>query len=318
MLGIMTESQKKLLLKGTKKILIVDDTHSITQYKNMRLLNILTSDENIKGWPVAQLMSNSMTSDVVETFFKALKMKIEEEGDTLTINSVITDDDPALINGINRAMQVTIPHILCQWHLDKNLKKNLQSKCEGSQYDEIYTDLKTIIQSVSIEEGDALINGFLKKYESAAKEFVQYMCTHYFERKEKWALCHRKFLGHGNINTTVHVESFHNRLKKVYFNRIRNKRMDDLLDILLTVEKDDYASRARATLLGSTSKLSQPHNDGLLLPDDAIEMVMDDLWTIKSRNEEHHVQKLVAYCVQDLCFEKCSSLSCLNLFSIKQ
>jgi hypothetical protein len=30
LLGIMTESQKKLLLKGAKKILIVDDTHSVT------------------------------------------------------------------------------------------------------------------------------------------------------------------------------------------------------------------------------------------------------------------------------------------------
>ncbi|XP_026682549.1 uncharacterized protein LOC108252916 [Diaphorina citri] len=212
-------------------------------------------------------------------------------------------------------MQVTIPHILCQWHLDKNLNKNLQSKCEGSQFDKINTDLKTIIQSVSIEECDALMNGFLKKYESAAKEFVKYMCTHYFGRKEKRALCYRKFLGHGNINTTAHVESFHNRLQKVYFNRIPNKRMDDLLDILLTVEKDDYASRARASLLGSTSKQSQPHNDGLLLPVDAIEKVMDDLWTIKSGNEEYHVQKLVSSCVQDLCFEKCSSLSCPNLCS---
>uniref|UniRef100_A0A8D8TG13 MULE transposase domain-containing protein n=2 Tax=Cacopsylla melanoneura TaxID=428564 RepID=A0A8D8TG13_9HEMI len=320
MLGIMTESQKKLLLKWCGKILIVDDTHSVTQYKNMRLLNVLISDENNKGWPVAHLVSNSMTSDIVHIFFKALKMKIEEEGDSLQINCIITDDDPALINGIEKAMQATIPHILCQWHLDKNFKKNLRSKCNESQFEEIYTDIKTIVQSSNIMECDALINGFINKHKASASAFVEYICSNYLERKEKWALCYRQFLAHGNINTTAHVESFHNRLKKVYFNRIRNKRMDDLLNILLTVEKDDYDSRARASLLGltkNTFNLTQPHVDGLLLPDNVVEKIMDDLWNIKSLegNRAYYVQQLVSSCVQDLCFDKCSSPSCNNLCS---
>lgn len=62
-------------------------------------------------------------------------------------------------------------------------------------------------------------------------------------------MCYRQHLKHGNINTTAHVESFHNRLKKVYFGRKPNKRMDDLLDILLSIEQDDYATRLGAELV---------------------------------------------------------------------
>lgn len=102
------------MVEFSSKILIVDDTHGVSQYENMRLLNIMICDQNNKGWPVGHLITNSMTSVSVGLFFKAIKTRIESYGQCFNINCVITDDDSSLINGINDAMRSEIKHILCQ------------------------------------------------------------------------------------------------------------------------------------------------------------------------------------------------------------
>ena len=63
----------------------------------------------------------------------------------------------------------------------------------------------------------------------------------YFEkflrRKEKWAFCFKK-TGDKFTNTNLHVEAFHKILKYTYFKCKRNKRVDNLISMLLKISSD--------------------------------------------------------------------------------
>ena len=52
-------------------------------------------------------------------------------------------------------------------------------------------------------------------------------------------MCFRP-LGHCHTDTNMFVESFHNKLKTFFMERRPNKRVDDLINLLLTIEGEDY------------------------------------------------------------------------------
>ncbi|KAK3932571.1 Death-inducer obliterator 1 [Frankliniella fusca] len=247
MAGIQTESQRELMVEGAKHILIVDDTHNVTQYDNYKLLTVHTLDRNRRGVAVAHFISNCMKGDVIRYFVEAMRVRCDECGTPLIINCLITDDDSALHNGFELGMNAKIVHILCLWHIDRTFQDNIRDKVMKSYRDSIYIDLKVLILSKNKDEFSKLTSAFLKKYTSSATDFLTYLDKYYFYREEKWTMAYRTDLNHLNINTTSIAESFHNRLKK---KRFPNKRMDDHINQLLDLEKMDYIRREREMILG--------------------------------------------------------------------
>lgn len=65
----------------------------------------------------------------------------------------------------------------------------------------------------------------------------------------KRVLCFRQF-PRAKLNTPGHVESFHNKLKKIYVKRKVNKRLDDLINILNDIEWEEHCCRQRETNVG--------------------------------------------------------------------
>ena len=57
-------------------------------------------------------------------------------------------------------------------------------------------------------------------------------------------MCFKQF-DHCDTDTNMFVESFHNKLKIFFMEQIPNKRVDDLINILLTIEEGDYWRRER-------------------------------------------------------------------------
>ncbi|KAK3931040.1 UDP-N-acetylhexosamine pyrophosphorylase-like protein 1 [Frankliniella fusca] len=79
-------------------------------------------------------------------------------------------------------------------------------------------------------------------------------------------MCYRNF-PHSEVNTTGHIESFHNRLKRVYLKRKVNKRLDDLVTHLFDIEWDDHCTRTREATIGFSSQpqhIAERHQRGLL------------------------------------------------------
>uniref|UniRef100_A0A8D9ARJ8 MULE transposase domain-containing protein n=1 Tax=Cacopsylla melanoneura TaxID=428564 RepID=A0A8D9ARJ8_9HEMI len=246
MLGIQTDRQRDLMKQHGNKILVVDETHGTNQYR-YQLLTCLVVDDNRRGWPVSHLITSKSDADTLKYFFQAMR----EATPDFNISCVITDDDPALVNSMTEGFDSDFRHILCKWHILKNWKENLRHKVPKEFVPTMLEELKEIMNAVELDKFDHLCKGFFKKYEDNCRtsSFMKYFHQHYMPRCTKWAMCHRNF-PHASVNTTGHIESFHSRLKRFYLKRKVNKRLDDLIDILLKLECDDHSTRAREASKG--------------------------------------------------------------------
>ena len=65
--------------------------------------------------------------------------------------------------------------------------------------------------------------------------FCEYFQTYYAKRVEQWAYCYRVGTP---ANTNMCTESFHRLLKTVYFDGKQNRKIDQLLSILLRIARD--------------------------------------------------------------------------------
>ncbi|XP_052128979.1 uncharacterized protein LOC113209736 [Frankliniella occidentalis] len=331
MLGLQTKEQKCLMLEGCKKVLIVDTARYVTQFENSKLLNFIVINENNRGVAVAHFITNYMTADVIGYFVEALRLKFEEDGQTLKINCVMSGDDPLLIKGIQQGMGLTLPHILCLWNVDRALQDALQKKVVTSvkdqQYinlpdlkDQIYSDLMGLVNCNDKLQFEELAALFKDKYISDAPKFVNYFEKNYMNTPEKWAKCHRENLGDCNIDSISFAEFFQNRLKTGFSQRVSHIRVDDLVNHLLDIEKYDKTARQREAndrISATTEEVEERHNNSLLMPDDSIGEKSSKLWLVNSsKNDEvYKIECLWEICQKNDCCDKCPSASCSGLCS---
>jgi hypothetical protein len=94
---------------------------------------------------------------------------------------------------------------------------------------------------------------FLQHVENAAPNFATYFPL-YGARAREWAYCHRVGI---QANTNMYVESFHNVLKSCYMQRVANRRVDELLKILLRIAREKAYKRLIKVEKNSDSKKSE-------------------------------------------------------------
>ncbi|KAK3931136.1 Zinc finger protein 875 [Frankliniella fusca] len=319
MFGFQTKKQLEIFKLHSGKIVILDETHGTNQYK-YQLLNVMVVDENRRGWPVAHLITSRSDADTFHFFFQELKSRLGDEG---SINCVITDDDPSLINGVNSGFSANLRHILCKWHVFKNFKDNIRQKAPKHLFDQILSEVKAILNAESESLYSELVSGFKRKYEnnSDGAEFLKYFKKYYLKkgRPEKWAMAFRNF-PHSEVNTTGHIESFHNRLKKVYLKRKVNKRLDDLINILYDVAWEDYLTREREATTGFSSQpqhIIERHQRSVAMDDETIvDLGLGNTWEMKSSTGKSAVYVVVKHkesCSSDFCFCRCTKPACHGL-----
>ncbi|KAJ1530152.1 hypothetical protein ONE63_005083 [Megalurothrips usitatus] len=278
-------------------------------------------DDNRRGWPVAHLITSKSDAETLQYFFKALKANVPA-GVELDINCVISDDDAALINAMDLGICGSLGklrHILCKWHLLRALKKNLKSHVPLNMGEDMMTELRVMVNEKDEEVFKKMQSGFIAKYENSSqtKTYIEYYRKNYEVRMQKWAMCFRKF-PHANINTTGHIESFHHRLKKVYLKRKVNRRLDDLVNILLDIEWDDHVARVREATVGTASQpqdILQRHKRAMSLKDEDLKQVDENTWDIKasSGKDIYFIVRYHEKCPSDHCFSKCIQLACSSL-----
>uniref|UniRef100_A0A8D8TQR4 MULE transposase domain-containing protein n=1 Tax=Cacopsylla melanoneura TaxID=428564 RepID=A0A8D8TQR4_9HEMI len=236
------------------------------------------------------------------------------------ISCVITDDDPALVNSMTEGFDSDFRHILCKWHILKNWKENLRHKVPKEFVPTMLEELKEIMNAVELDKFDHLFKGFFKKYEDNCRtsSFMKYFHQHYMPRCTKWAMCHRNF-PHASVNTTGHIESFHSRLKRFYLKRKVNKRLDDLIDILLKLECDDHSTRAREASKGFSllpDNILKRHKMLKSIKDECINQIFEDTWEINmGSTKKYVVVRHNVTCEFDHCFCQCNTSPCHGLCS---
>ena len=234
--GFQTKEQLKMFEKQAHKIVSIDATHKTNQYK-FQLINLVVPDEFNKGYAAAHLICNREDELVRIPFFQAIKERCSNP--IIAINAVMTDDDNSGWNAFLRVFG-DCTQLLCKWHV-KRAWGNKIPLCGSKQLqEEVYRTLEVILE----ETLEKMPVGFLRKYEDICPKFVNYFKNTNVSRPVKWGMCYRQF-EHVNTDTNMFVESFHNSLKTFYLERMPNKRIDDLINILLEIEADDYWSRKR-------------------------------------------------------------------------
>ena len=92
---------------------------------------------------------------------------------------------------------------------------------------------------------DILATQFIQRYQSVNPSFVEIFRTKYLRNRQEWAVCYRNLPNvTSETDTSVYAENLHSRLRAYYMQGSEaNRRIDDLLDVLLTVENEDIWRR---------------------------------------------------------------------------
>lgn len=123
------------------------------------------------------------------------------------------------------------------------------------------------------------------------------------------------------------VESFHNILKSVYLKRIPNKRLDDLLYLMLQIEEDYYTRYTNALNMErlpneDLKDVKLRHVRGEKIPTSPVLQESSTLFRVKSQEKEetgdpvyYHVVKSTDSCSSMPCMFVCPELACKGLCS---
>ena len=168
----------QLVVNKYSKLMCLDSTHRTNSY-NYNLFTLVAQNEFGQGIPVAFLISSDGKTETVTRFLAAFKSICPSVG------TFMTDNDDAEIN----AIQMVFPesnHLLCWWHVLKAWKQKLRQI--GCVSDDIlfWEKLVAFLKSSNNFEEE-----YNKIIQIASPQFANYLETHWYKMKEKWAYSFR-------------------------------------------------------------------------------------------------------------------------------
>lgn len=86
----------------------------------------------------------------------------------------MTDDTTTFLNAWNKTFQNNPRHLLCSWHVMKNLNKNLNSKVKNAEVREnMKRDLKQLLHELDLTTFTKFLETFLENYKNE-EAFITY------------------------------------------------------------------------------------------------------------------------------------------------
>lgn len=310
--GIQTEFQQGMFVQYANKLVCVDATHGTNAY-GFQLITTLVIDDCDKGIPVARLISNKESRDVLRVIFSSIREKC---GDVKT-EIVMTDDAEAYHNAWISAFSRPDKKLLSSWPVDRNWRRKINEHVQDSKLKLLYAALKSLQNETSEAEFRRSLQKFLAWLSDVSEAMATYFEREYTRRPREWASCFRVGT---RTNTNVFVESFHRTLKEVYFERKQNRRVDHLLFKLRKISKDKAyeqwikAEKGKATVR-QREKIKR-HKQAELVPTGALSKKDTHSREVQSCKEKRKV-----YCMRRItstvctCLLKCSScMACVHSF----
>ena len=296
-LGIQTRFQLDTMKLFAGKIVCLDSTHGTNHY-DFKLVTVLVLDDFGEGIPVAWLISNKEDTITLTTFLQALL------GRTGPIESkfFMSDDAQQYYTAWNTVYGGNSSKLLCTWHVDKAWRAKIRELIsdDGKKAD-VYFNVRTLLQELSTSQFRRLMQTFLTQLlsDESLKEFGEYFQTNYAKRCEQWAYCYR--IG-TPINTNMTIESFHRLLKVVYLDSKHNRRIDQLLSVLLKIARDKEFERLikheKGKLSYRTSEMNKRHSAAANLK--TLEHTIEGKWKVPSQSleskTEYTVERILEQC----------------------
>ena len=124
---------------------------------------------------------------------------------------MVTDGDLAICKTMNE-YSPKFPHFLCQWHLERNIRRNFNylKKKDVSKFD-MLVNLAYITEKTKFDDNVSILKDFFKTNREYKKslDYLEDICLY----KEKWAECYKPILFTAGTNTTSRIESMNRALK---------------------------------------------------------------------------------------------------------
>ena len=184
---------------------------------------------------------------------------------------------------------------------------------------EVYLQLRILLNQADKGQFQQLLTQFLSYLLSHnLNRFHAYFTTYYCSRIAVWAPCYHE---RSIVNTNMHLENFHRLLKTVYMEGKHNRRINQLLSILLRVTRDKAYERLIKVEKGKVthriSDINRRHQRAqeMLLHGIEVRKVAECTWLVQSSqlDDMHTVKKLTEDCDCKLTCGHCKA--CVHMYA---
>lgn len=229
---------QQLKMKSSKTFCL-DATHGISNGLSDILYTLIIRENSIgRGWPVAYMITNDhSTGPIVEWLQHLRDSRLLVDPEQFTI-----DCCQAEVNAITNTFDAETTRIqFCIFHVTQAWNKHLASVSVSGNTPaenralrgEMTNFLQTIVYEEDLDQFHHKIVAFQEEYADQVKfmdYFVKNWCTE--DRFKVWSRSYkeRQF---SHMLTNNYIESWHNQLKNVFLGRVRNKRLDKLVFVLV-------------------------------------------------------------------------------------
>ena len=308
-LVLQTPMQREMLLKFGANVICMDDTHGTNSY-DFNLISIVVVDEFGEGCPVGWCLCNRVDMYIMIDFLMAVK----ENVGSIKPCWVMTDDAEQYFKAWVAVFGMGPCKLLCTWHVDRAWRKVLNDKETAAL---VYHNIRLLMEESNVTSFLSMLKETLAQLieSPATAMFGSYFEVHYAKRCEEWAACYRKS---ANINTNMYVESIHRCLKHVYMKGRINKRVDNLLYILMKISRDKAFDRLcklqKGKISGRLTTIRKRHWESTKLSYQSMVTISKDgkEWNVKSADGR---QEYSVVCEHDACQQKCQIATAKYVFT---
>ena len=326
LIGFQTKEQQEMFIKHGSKIVFIDITEAIIT-PNQYVISLKVLDEYNKGYPVAFLISNSRDETVLFYFFKEVQNRVLNEN--VQVNAVMTENSCNEYYAFRSVFGEDVKHLLCKWNLHRAWCQKIHEECAGDEalQQELYFIFVTMLEEMELTKFESIATEFVNNYQPRCGNFITFFMTNYLSQPEVWASCYRNN-PLADCDEILYADRLHERIKKEIKNNRRVKSLDDMLDMLLRFEHEDYFNRGLNLMLNPPEPhlIQSEHVLGMKINSEAVveNHSAENRWLVKTskrdpadlqniKEETFTVQWQADVCEKDFCRERCLKLSCFGL-----
>ncbi|XP_048035534.1 uncharacterized protein LOC125261036 isoform X2 [Megalobrama amblycephala] len=214
-----------------KNIIFLDATHCVNQY-NFPLYTLAIRDDHGHGVPVAFIVTSNEKEATLEIALQQLRRVCPTAP-----RCFMVDKDMCEINASRKVFPES-DILLCWYHVMQAIVRWLSktdSGISGPSNTDVRTQIISFIRKMKLcathQDFKSTAEQFLKRFEDFPA-LCSYFKDHWLEIGYMWSDFGRCY-NHADSDTNNLVERFFHRLKYQFLGGIRNRRLDDLISILI-------------------------------------------------------------------------------------
>ena len=326
LIGIQTREQKDMFVKHGSKIVFIDITETLispTQY----VVAVKVLDEYNKGFPVAFLITNSRDETVLFYFFREMLNRIADSD--VKVSAVMTENSCNEFYAFRNVFGEDVKHLLCKWNLHRAWCQKIHEECAGDEalQQELYFIFVTMLEEMDLTKFESIATEFVNNYQTRCPNFISFFMSNYLSQPEVWASCYRN-IPDSDCDEVLYADRLDERIKREIKNNRKVKTIDDILEMLLRFEHEDYFNRGLNMMLNPPEPqlILSEHELGMKIKNSSIveNYISENRWLVKTtkrdpadlqniKEETFIVTWKADICDKDFCRERCLKLACFGL-----